>query len=74
VPSPLRKPNCLSDNMEWCSIHQSNRVLSICSVILHNADDRAIGRYATGLVLALGMEITLKRSQESGIVRLKTSY
>lgn len=60
-------PNILFGNKDRCSTHQSSLVLRMCSVILYRADDKAIGLYAAGLVLGLGIGMTLNWSQVLGI-------
>jgi len=66
VPLPFRKAYKLSERIELCSSHQSNRFFNINSMILHNAEDKAMTLNAL-VELALGIGMTLNSFHESGI-------
>jgi len=58
VPLPFLKEKRLSGRIELFSNHQSNLDLSICSNILHNAEESAIGRKEVlEFCLAIGMTL-----------------
>ena len=65
MPLPLQKANKLLDRISFDSSHQSRRVLSTCSKILHKAEDKTIGRKEVE-ELDLGIGITRKEDQDEG--------
>lgn len=66
VPIPFLNAKRFEGKIELCSNHQSSRVLSIYSKVLHRAEERAIGRKEV-LEFGLGIGITLYDFQVNGI-------
>jgi len=67
VHLPFLKAYRLSERIELCSSHQSRRFFRINSMVLHSAEDRAMGLNAV-VELALGIGMTMNSFQESGIL------
>jgi hypothetical protein len=70
VPLPFLKANKFIERIELCSSHQSSRFIKINSIILHNAEDKAMGLNAL-LALALGIGMTLNSFHELGILLIR---
>lgn len=67
MPLPLLKAYKLSGKIEFDSNHQSSLFLIIYSNNLHMAEDKAMG-LKDAIEFALGIGITLKSVQDSGII------